>query len=149
MVLNDLHAGKCGELLQHFQTSGTLDRINVNKHDAHKNQSLLKVDNVEDFTAFLQREERLKIFLSPPASFLSSVVNDSNQRYLKVECLQGKIGLDNVKCFLLADSSLSGYAMPPSSSSSSSTTSSYKELPCRILLTSTSVGGQYQTFFLF
>lgn len=69
MVLNDLHAGKCGELLQHFQTSGTLDRINVNKHDAHKNQSLLKVDNVEDFTAFLQREERLKIFLSPPASF--------------------------------------------------------------------------------
>lgn len=59
------------------------------------------------------------------------MVNDSNQRYLKVECLQGKIGLDNVKCFLLADSSLSGYAMPPSSSSSSSTPSSYKELPCR------------------
>lgn len=129
MMLNDVHTGKCMELLQRFQTSDILDKININKHDTHKTPSLLKVEKVEDFTAFMQREERLKIFLSPPASSSNSVVSDSNQRYLKVECVQGNIGLDNVKCFLLADSSLSGYAMPPSLSSS--TTSSYKELPCR------------------
>jgi hypothetical protein len=88
----------------------------------HSEGFFLRIDNSSGFEELLHQQSRTKVILSRPSKI------QQNGKYLRIICHKsGKITIKNIKCFLLVESSLSGYASKASSSLISLASSSQDE----------------------
>jgi hypothetical protein len=94
-----------------------------------KSKHFTKLNKFADFQRQLENEKSAKIILSRPPRL------QNEEKYLKIVCVNGKIAIQNLKCFLLVDSSIKGYAVAPSEGNQSKKNERlqlpFKEVPCR------------------
>jgi hypothetical protein len=94
------------------------------------NSQFKKIRSVTDFEDVYAREGMTKLILARPSKL------QEEEKYLKIVCQNGKLGIQNLKCFLMVDSAIKGYAVPPSDQNQLAGTKKrmeipYKEVSCR------------------
>jgi hypothetical protein len=94
------------------------------------NSQFKKIRSVTDFEDVYAREGMTKLILARPSKL------QEEEKYLKIVCQNGKLGIQNLKCFLMVDSAIKGYAVTPSDQIQSVGAKKrmeipYKEVSCR------------------
>src|SRR5262249_22062020 len=91
-----------------------------------------RLKKASEFESVASRENSSKLILSRP----TKLQQEGAAKYLKVVCQNGKLGIQNLKCFLLVDSAVKGYAVAPSEQAQTAAIEGrlmlpYKEVPCK------------------